>query len=235
MRTVPRTIHDRISFYETHIDVWEQHAAALGLSPQRLSELRDVIVTARTEFEAAAQAQQAAQAATLRMQEAVKTLHSAPAMGQNTIDTIKLTASTTGDIGVYALAQIDPPQSDSPLPAPNTPSRVESKLLTLGEIELSWTGKQPSGSHGTLYQIERAVDGDIDANIYEFVGISGGRRFIDATLPVGPERAVYRITAIRGQDRSLPGVHLIFFGVVREPEAIARTSNALGQRQRQAA
>ncbi len=202
----------------------EEHGEALGLSTERIIELREAIETARDAFQAADRARLAAQTATLRLHQAVKTMHSAPGMGQDSLDTIRLTASTTDDRGVYTLAQIEPPQTDSMTPPPQAPTRVRSELLPMGEVRLSWKCKVPAGSQGTLYQIERAVDGDITQSRFTFAGISGERTFIDASLPAGPTRAEYRITAIRGKQRSHASLHTMQFGVVRGQRPILRAA-----------
>ncbi len=235
MRIVPKGLDERILFYELHIDVWEANAVELGLSIEQLAGFRAAIQAARGALDAAEVARQASLTATQALHFAVDTMHSDPAMGSSIINTIKAQAETTGDSNLYNTAELPPPQADTTPPPPSMPTNIRTALLPTGEVELTWKSSAPRPTQGTVYQIERAVDGDIDANIYGFVGISGQRRFIDETLPAGLARATYRITAIRGRTRSQTATHTVHFGVVREAPAISPASNMLGHRQRQAA
>ncbi len=226
MRTVPRDHQGRIQFYINHLQPWSEHAQQLGFSAEQITDLAQAITAAQQAFAAAQAARNAARTATEAMHNAIKTLHDSPGLGSDMIDAIRNRASSTDNQSLFTLAEIPAPRSDTAPPPPSTPTDIRTSLRQTGEVELRWKSSAPRDTQGTVYQIERAADGNASDGPFEFVGIAGERKFIDATLPAGPELVTYRITAIRGRSRSQTGTHTMHFGVVR-PDSFSLTAPPL--------
>ena len=82
----------------------------------------------------------------------------------------------------------------SPVGKPGTPFQLKVELKPSGALELTWKCDNPAGSHGTLYQIGRKVDG---ATTFEYVGGAGEKKWTDSTLPAGSSSVTYQIQAVR--------------------------------------
>jgi len=238
MATVPETTRARIEFYEAHLDAWAEHADAIGLAGGQVAELAALTAAARERWLRADEARNAARAATLDLRSAGEAMHRA---GAAMIATVRAHAETAGDPAVYALAQIPPPAARSPVPPPGRPYRPRPALLATGEVLLSWKCDNPRGAGGTVYEVHRTVipatpttptptgsttptpasrtptsrthAADAHAATETFLGVTGTRRFLDATLPAGSATALYRITAVRSTTRGEPALFVINLGV----------------------
>lgn len=222
MSTVPERRVGRIEFYETRLEPWAAHAAAIGLSDQAVAALAARAAEARAAYEAHLAAQNAARAAAAAYHEKVDALHGAPGAGADMIRAIRAFAESTDNPEVYALARIPAPAvpaGPGAGPPPGTPTRFRVGLLQTGAIELRWTCKNPRHARGIVYEIMRRTrrggGGSGGEEPFEFVGTTGTRRFIDTTLPAGagPE-VTYRVTALRSVARGHPAQFTVRFGVV---------------------
>ena len=203
MRVVPKTLVDKVEFYETHLALFTENAAAIGLSAEETSELAAKAAAAREALRAQAEAQIAARAATITAHLAVEELGK---LGASMILKIRATAESTHDLGVYSLAGIPLAAEGSPIPAPGRPSRLTTTLGGDGSLLLKWKCDNPRGSVGTMYQISRQIGGSGEASTRsgeasdgEFVPLAvvGKKQFRDETIPAGATAITYRIQAIR--------------------------------------
>jgi len=190
MRLVPDKQDERIEFFQTKLAVWQAHAAELGLNETELADLAAAVEATRVAQQEAHVARQMAQAATLSLKLADKTMST---MGAAALFKIRGAARLAGD-GVYPIAQIPVPAQASPIGAPGGPVGFEVKLMTLGWVELTWRCRQPRGAVGTMYQVYRKLRED---GPFEYIGTAGERKYVDTTVPAGTPSVTYKVRAVR--------------------------------------
>jgi hypothetical protein len=188
MRVVPRSKSSRIEFYETRVAKWIENAEALGVSPELVAELAAKTAAARDAFKAQQRARDIARGKTAAMNNAIRTMAN---LGAATMQQIRTHALTAGP-GVLSLALLLPPEKGSPMPPPGKPDNLKVDLMG-GWLALSWTCDNPPGSVGTMYQLQRRIDG----GPMSFLGISGAKSFVDQTVPAGTTRIEYQIQSVR--------------------------------------
>lgn len=191
MSVVPHRQVDRIEFYENRIAQWTTNASAMGSSTPEVTAMAAKITAARNALTAAQQARIASKDATLALHEAVRAMDIA---GQAIIKQVRAKAESTGDPGVYALASIPAPAVPSPVGPPGKPYAFVVRLLQEGQLEMGWKCNNPAGCTGVMYHVFRKPTGGGE---YTFLGASGERRFIDATIPAGVNAVTYKIQAKR--------------------------------------
>jgi hypothetical protein len=210
MGVVPDTRLGKIEFYEAHITPWTTNAAGIGLTPASVTALGTLTAAARTAFNAAEAARQAAKAATQNFYDKVRDMHSGPGAGQDMIQTIRNYAESQNKPNVYVLAQIPPPADPSTAPPPGTPLDFTVGLLQNGALELKWKCNNPSGTQGTIYEVKRRTGG---SGSFGYVGSSGVKNFTDDTVAAGSPSVTYQITAVRSTQRGNPAQFTVNFGV----------------------
>jgi hypothetical protein len=92
------------------------------------------------------------------------------------------------------LASIPAPAKPSPIAPPGKPSQFIVKLNQEGSLELKWKCPNPAGAVGTMYHLHRRTEA---GGALVYLGTSGERRFVDATLPPGSSQVTYQIQAFR--------------------------------------
>lgn len=210
MGVVPSDRLSKIEFYEAHLAPWGTNAVAIGLTAAKVTALSDATADARKAYDDHVAAQTAARAATQDFYDKVRLMHNAPGAGADMIRTIKNFALTTNDPKVYVLAQIPPPATPGSTPPPGTPFDFNVGLLQNGALELKWKCNNPSGTVGTIYEVQRALPG----GAMQFVGASGVKSFVDDALPGGAATPVtYQITAVRSTARGNPAQFSVNFGI----------------------
>jgi hypothetical protein len=207
MSLVPDAKADKITFFQSRIASWTDHAAEIGTSPEAVADLMGKTNDARAALIEQGAAQDAAQSATLRLNIAIDAMATA---GANIIKQIRTQAATTGDGGVYSLANIPPPAEPSPIGAPGQPVQFSFKVDAMGVLFLKWKCKNPQGAVGTMYQVSRRIGTNSD---FTYIGGSGTKSFIDDTLPAGTATVVYRIQAVRSTKVGPAATFNVNFGV----------------------
>jgi hypothetical protein len=206
MRLVPKDKVGKIEFCESRLGKWAEYADEIGATPEMVALLADSTAEARAAFEEQQRAQSAAQAATLKLDNAIKKMQTQAA---TIVVYVRAKASVTGDRGVYSLASIPVPAKPSPIAAPGTPTGFSAKLEeATGALNLKWECKNPRGSSYTFYEISRQTDGG------PFVRLAraGKRRFVDQTIPPGTARLVYQIQAVRSTGAGATARFSVNFG-----------------------
>jgi hypothetical protein len=189
MPVVPSKSVEKIKFYETHQAQWEANAAAMGTTPEAVSALADLTVAAREAFNEQRQAQNAARAATAKLQQAVEAMANA---GAAIIEQVRVQARKSGD-EVYPLAHIPAPARPSPIGPPGQPYRFSVELSEVGSVTLRWKCKNPAGAVGTVYQVWRRIGtGELT-----FLATVGAKQFVDDTLPAGTAAVMYQVQGMR--------------------------------------
>lgn len=116
------------------------------------------------------------------------------------------------------------PRKKSPFARPNTPDEFGTKLQGNGAIALTWKCKNPAGSVGTMYLVQRALGGSLD---FEYLATVGTKRFVDTTLPAGASRVTHRVQAIRSTRVGKFATHshtLTIGGTADLPESMRRAA-----------
>jgi hypothetical protein len=228
MSIVPGTRIGKITFYEAHANQWKDHAAQLGIDADDATKLLAATVAARASYNASILARDAARAAT---QDFYNDTSDMATLGAGLLSTIKSYAESTQNPGVYSLAQIPPPATPGPIPAPGTPMDFTVSLMQSGAVELKWKCNNPEGSAGTIYECRRKIGG----GALTFIGATGVKSFVDDTLPSGSTGVTYEITAVRSTKRGLPAQFNVNFGVGGDGFAFATVENAGGAPMKMAA
>lgn len=217
MTIVPETRVGKIQFYQTHLPVWAEDPASIGLTPDAVSEMQQLVDAAREAYDAHSAAQQAARTATAKFYNAVRRMHAGGdgvAGGAALLQLIKTYAQTTGDANVYAHARISAPAKPGrpgSAPAPGTPHRFSTNLRQTGELELIWKCDNPDGTVGTIYQVMRQVDD----GPFEKIAMVGEKKFLDRALPPGTRTCTYEVTALRSTGKGEPARYTIQIGNAR--------------------
>jgi len=212
MTIVPETRIGKIQFYEVHVPRWAEDPASVGVTPEAVATLADLVAEAREAYNAHYQAQQAARAATATFHQKVRRMHSSLGGGANLLQLIKTFAATTGDQGVYARAWISAPSSPGrpgSAPAPGTPFGFDVQLHQYGGLKLTWKCDNPDGTAGTIYQVRRQLNGEGN---FTFIATVGAKSFLDETLPAGTRTCTYEVTAVRSTRRGELARYMVNFG-----------------------
>jgi hypothetical protein len=206
-KILPESAVDRVTFFENHNPTWATNAVAIGTTTTAVTALTTKTTAARAAYNAQQLAQETAKAATQTFKDAVAAMTSA---GSDIIKQVKAKAATDGN-PIYTLALLPVPAVPSPIPAPGTPSNFGVELREDGSLILKWKCANPAGSSGTIYQVARKLGADGD---FAVVGSSGGKQFLDETLPSGAGNApvTYQITAIRSTVAGAPAQFTVNFG-----------------------
>jgi hypothetical protein len=192
MSLVPRTVADRIQYYETQLPAWANVAEAIGSTPEEIAAVQDITADAREAYAQQQAAQAAAQAATIRLRNALAKMQT---LGSAVIVRARVKAQTSGDPAVYSMARIPVPEKGSPLAEPGTPSGFKVQLQQDGTLELGWTCENPAGSSGTIYEIFRSDAGP--GGRFAYIGNTGAKKFTDARIPAGASQVTYKLQAVR--------------------------------------
>ncbi len=206
MPIVPENRIGQIEFYEAHLAPWATNAVAIGLTAAQVTAFTTLVESARGAYGDQQAAREAAKAATNKFYLDTTAMH---ATGADLIRAIKNKALSSGDPNVYVLAQIPPPAPPAPAPPPGTPFNYRVELLETGALKLTWKCNNPSGTGGTIYEVQRKIGSSPEAT---FIGASGKKLFIDETLPGGSPQVTYIITATRSTARGNPGTFTVLFG-----------------------
>jgi hypothetical protein len=206
MGVVPTNRVARIEFYEAHIAPWTAAAGDIGLTVGEIANITALTEAARASYLAAEEAREASKAATQTFYNAVSQLGKT---GSGLIDTIRVYAEANNNPNVYSLAQIPPPSSGSPIPAPGIPFQPVVTLSQTGAIALNWKCTNPSGASGTIYEVRR----QIGSGSFVFVGATGTREFIDDTIPAGSSIVNYQVNGLRSTVRGPVATFNVRFGV----------------------
>src|SRR4051812_18846975 len=112
MPIVPETRVGKIEYYQTHLPIWAQDPASIGLTPEAVAQVQQLVDEARAAMREHAAAQLAAQSATARFHIAVRRMHAGGdgvVGGAALLQAIKSYAQTTGDDAVYSRASVPRP------------------------------------------------------------------------------------------------------------------------------
>lgn len=220
-RRIPSGRAERVAFFTDHINVWNDNAAALGLTPERIAAFLTARINPATEaLENARQARNAAKAATVAADVAIQAMLEE---GRAIISTIRSVASETAAAGgnpdtVWQLAQLDPDTPPSPRPVPLTPTDLSATISPAGVVELRFEapidGRQ-------WFEIERSVAAPGGAQgPSTLIASVAETLFTDTGVPAGTAIAAYRVRAKspRGASGWSAAIQVAFAPVAQQPE-----------------
>lgn len=202
MSILPTTLIEQIEWCESHAPVWSVTPASIGLTAAQCTALTNATNSARESYGKTLDAREASKAQTTKMRGDVSTMRTQVG---DLIRQIKAFAELQSNPNtVYSAAQIPPPSSPTPMPAPGKPTDFAVVLNSDGSVTLSWTATESAASTGAFFAISRKLPGQTS-----FVGIGGApgstsesRRpsFTDSTVPAtaASQGAQYIVQGFRG-------------------------------------
>lgn len=223
MPLLPQSRADQITFFETHLPLWQADPASIGLSPAQVAGLAAQIASARA-------ALTAADIQRIESMSATQNFHletdGMTGTGTDLIRLIRAHAAITNDPDVYVRSGLPAPASGSPLPAPATPRNFQVTLQPTGAILLKWKCPQPRGAMGTLYEIARRIGPSSSTNRSALIATVGRREFLDDSIPAsagagGADGITYTVTAVRSTKRGAPSQFRIFVGNSQVTSAVS--------------
>jgi hypothetical protein len=203
MRVIPKTPRQMIEFFRRHVPVWELDPAGVGLTPQAILELRQLLDLAEVRLAEADQARSGAKSATQSLYGVAATLLT---KGSNAVAVIK--AAARGNTDVYSTAQLPVPSKPRREgDAPAQPANLAASIDSSGNVTLTWEGRGPTGTAngpgarggaGLVFQVYRHAPGE---GGYRLIGVTNKLTFVDAAPTLlGP--SVYVVEARRGNQIS---------------------------------
>lgn len=207
MSVMPDGKLDKLQFCEEHIAPFTTNAVAIGTTAAAVTDLDTKTVAARAAYERQRAARLAAKDATVDFDLAIRAAADAASA---IVKQVKAKAATAGD-GVYSLASLPVPQPPAPLGPLGKPYQFVVRLSEGGALELSWKCTNPPGASGTIYQVSRRLGAS--EGPFAYVGATGTKTFVDATLPAGSSSVTYRVQAVRSTSVGPEAVCLVSFGV----------------------
>lgn len=194
MGIIPLNKVERVEFCESHWPVWSTNATMIGLTAAQGTAFKNLTTAARVAYDAAQAAKQAYRAAVTAQDAAISAAISGPGGAADLLRVIKGFAELSNNPdSVYSLAQIPPPATPVPLPAPGTPEKIAVTLEPSGAVTITWEATDAAASSGAYFNITRKLPGQTS---FTLVGGSPGsttesRRmsFTDFTIPTSAASA----------------------------------------------
>lgn len=208
MSTIPRENDAAVTWCATHLPIWIDNAATIGLDPIELADLAALITEADTRLTARNQAQDAASGAVGTFNEAADAMRDNAALQVAKIRTFAKGSSTPAI--VYEDAQIPAPADPSPRPAPGTPTLFTVGLEQSGALMVNFKCPNPPRVGGLSYIVHRSVGAQ---QPFEYLDTVTERSFEDGTVPAGSSDVTYRVTAQSATKKGNPGYFTVRFGV----------------------
>lgn len=190
MGLLPENHAARIAWFQSRESLWTTNATAIGTTSAAVTDVAAKATAAADALAAQEVAHNAAKASTATLINAMDALTNA---GMAVVEQVRTKARSAGP-GVFPLANIPGPAIPTPVGAPGTPSDLVAELLPGGAVSLTWKANNPPGCKGVIYQVGRQDD---QAGEFKYLGGSGERKFIDATIPAGTSTCIYRIQGVR--------------------------------------
>ena len=206
--TSPRS--DFLAWCQAHSSIFIENAAAIGLSESQAQKFKQAVSEATGSEAAAFEARQASLAASAANSRKFSELRK---ITGDTVKVIKTFAQTTGNDNVYDIAQVPAPQDPSTLPPPAKPTNLRVALdPTNGAPTITWKASNPRGAAGTSYIIRRRTS---PTGAWEFVGVTGSKKFVDNSFFAGPDSVQYTVQGQRSDSSGpLSDILVVNFGRV---------------------
>jgi hypothetical protein len=211
----PSKIADFVPWINSRTPVWKAAPATVGLTAAQATAIDNAAKELEIAYAAANKARQESKNATAFQDGALRAALTLLQQDIRIIDAYA--ANSPSPAGVYNAADIDPPATPQPVPAPGNVTDITFGIdIVSGAPIIKWKGNNPGGSSNVSYIIKRKLQGEAH---FAFVGVSGSsgpdaRTFTDNTLPQGVDSVSYTITAQRGSVAGPATQISVRFGVV---------------------
>ncbi len=205
MKLLPAGRSDLLDYMRSHIAVWQQDHAAIGLTQQQVDALVAQLAEAEAAFAHARAIRYEAESATQASNDRIGELRASAATA---LAAIKLFArlqagSQDGESGVYNAASIARPLKASSLPEPEYVRSASVSVSTQGQPTITWKPPHPrdareraASSSGLVYSVQRKLPGE---RTFALVYAGKEPRFTDIALP--PGQTQYLVRASRGREQ----------------------------------
>jgi hypothetical protein len=221
----PTKISEFVPWLSARASVWKAAPATVGLSALQATAVDNASKALTAAFDAANKARQQSKNATVEQNDAMRDAMVQLQLDLRIIDAYA--AASANPAAVYSAAEIDPPATPSPVPAPGAVSDITVGIdINTGATVLKWKGNNPGGSANVSYIVRRKLTPSAE---FAFIGTAGSsgpdaRTFTDSTLPQGVDSVTYLITATRGSSTG-PSVQVqVRFGTIGSPGQFGVTS-----------
>ncbi len=191
---MPTTIPELLNWCNTHVDLWQQNSANIGLSGPQALAFKTLVGAMVVNNSKAENARLASKDATMDFQNSIDSVR---ALGNAYILMIKAFAETTHNVNVYALAGVTPSSPPGTVPLPVAPEKFGATVNPDGSLTIKWKVTQPTGVTSVGYLVSRRVNNA--AGPFTLVSSEGtNKSYTDKELPVGVDKVEYIVQPRRG-------------------------------------
>ncbi|HYE63342.1 MAG TPA: hypothetical protein VD997_15225 [Phycisphaerales bacterium] len=219
---VPRKTVDFVNWLKPRGPKWKTQASVLGLTTSQGTAVDAASASLLAKFEAREAAEQAFRNAVAELDAELTSARTIVGDCMRTIDAFA--SNSSNPTAIYTTADVPAPQSPKPTPPPGLPADLRVTLGKTGSLELAWKCVNPGNVGGVVYEVKRSIGSD--AGPFEYLGVSGTRKFTDDTLPAGSGSVYYQITGVRSTQRGPTEVFLVKFGVTGGGFAISSVTTS---------
>lgn len=187
---VPRRLDQFVPWLQSHVTLWTGQGTPpdIGLTTQQVADLSTLADDFVNKYDLAQSARADAKAATLEQNLALDAVR---AMLGGDIEIIDGYAKTTGDPGVYARAQIDPPKPGTPRETAPIPTDLTIRAGSFGDLSLSFDASKGQGSVFIIERQLRPIGGEPEA--WTYADTSSEKTWTDTSVPSGIASVRYRV------------------------------------------
>ena len=207
MGLVPRTKAGKVAWFKSKLALWQANAVAMGSSVAEITAFAAKVDAAEVALNEQAESETAFRG---KVETADELIEAMDVAGATIIAEVRTKSRTAGDV-VYQLSGIPVPPTPSPKGDPGTPTDLKAQLDGNGALILTWKCVNPAGVQGTFYQVYRNDTGNV-AGPFAALGVAGGKKYIDGTVPAGATAIVYKIRAIRTTAAGMWATFNVVFG-----------------------
>jgi hypothetical protein len=214
------------SWMNARIDVWKTNADAIGLTQAQVNTLQTLLDEAEVTAQAQVTAKAAAKTATqIAGEDFTSFRRELAAM----VAVIRAKAQASGDLSIYDTALLPRPAAPSQMPPPGQPTDLRVTLAAAtGQITINWKSTNPPNAAGTTYIVRRKLPNQAS---FEFIGVTGAKKFVDGTLTAGPDFVQYTVQGQRADSTGpTSDVFTVNFGRAPNGALTAYVTNDTTQR-----
>ncbi|HEX2836561.1 MAG TPA: fibronectin type III domain-containing protein [Phycisphaerales bacterium] len=211
MGTIPTSPRaDFLQWCQAHVNTFITQAANIGLTEDQANAFSAAVTAANTSNNAANLAKLNAESANANNSEKFADLRRS---ASEMVRSIRTFAENEDNPNVYVLANVPPPVDPSTAPPPAKPTELAVELnSSSGAVMLSWKASNPVGTQGTSYIVRRRTSPTAE---FQFVGVTGLKKFTDNTFFAGPDSVQYTVQGQRADSAGpVSDIFTINFGRV---------------------
>ena len=207
MSTIPKKNAQAIAWVQTRVPVWAAAGATIGVDAQQIGQLgalAGAAATALAEYDAAVAVARAKGEA---YRDAVGTMRESAGGQVGRIRGFARTAPNPS--AVYAAAQIPPPATPAPSPAPGSPEGFRISLEASGSLRFAFKAVHPAKVKGVTYLVQRQ---DTPQGPFQFFKLAKQRTFTDNSFPATSSTISYMVTAQTATKSGQPATVTVRYG-----------------------